>query len=106
MSAQGCRAPSIKALLTAFPRLTREDADGIRILLQSGKGLPAVDDAYGAKLDTYGTEYIPAGRGCCSPSIAYLNRGETYAVTIRRLGDSRTYSLGSWGDVVEHGHYE
>jgi hypothetical protein len=63
----------------------------------------------------YGAEYIPPGDGPRSPSIEYVNRGDTYDPTIlyldgvshggRSTGRGR-WAVGSWGDVVERGRYQ
>lgn len=65
--------------------------------------------------DNYGAELIPPGDGPRSPSIDYLNRGDTYDVTIlyldgvthggRSTGGGR-WAVGSWGDIVERGRYQ
>lgn len=98
------RAPSVTALLRTWPALTRADAVRIRKMLLSEGGLQAVQDAYGAVLGTHGVEYIPAGRNSKSPSMLYLNTGETYGTTI--IYSRRTYSIGAWGDRVERGNYD
>lgn len=62
-----------------------------------------------------GAESIPPGDGPRSPSIEYVNTGETYAPTVlyldgfthggRATGRGR-WAVGSWGDVVERGRYQ
>jgi hypothetical protein len=51
----------------------------------------------------YGVEYIPAGRGKRSPSIEYVNAGDSYAATLMRVNGD--YKVGCWGDIVERGNY-
>jgi hypothetical protein len=63
----------------------------------------------------YGAESIPPGDGPRSPSIEYVNRGDTYDPTIlyldgishggRATGRGR-WAVGTWGDIVERGRYE
>ena len=66
--------------------------------LQSGK-LEAIHDL----MDACGVEYIPAGRNRRSPSIEYVNAGDTYLDTI--LWTRGRYVVGCWGDIVERGNY-
>jgi hypothetical protein len=64
---------------------------------------------------TYGAEFIGRGDGPRSPSIEYLNTGDTYDATIlyldgvtesgRSTGCGR-WAVGSWGDIVERGRYQ
>lgn len=66
-------------------------------------------------VDTAGPEIIFPGDGPRSPSIDYLNTGDTYTPTIlyldgvtesgRATGRGR-WAVGSWGDIVERGRYE
>ena len=56
-------------------------------------------------LETYGVEYIPAGRGKRSPAIEYCNTGDTYALTLCYISGVG-YRVTSWGDIVEQGNYE
>ena len=51
----------------------------------------------------YGVEYIPAGAGNRSPSIRYVNLGDTYETTI--LYVRGRFRVGCWGDIVERGNY-
>jgi len=63
----------------------------------------------------YGAESIPPGDGPRSPSIEYVNRGDTYDPTIlyldgvshggRATGRGR-WAVGAWGDIVERGRYQ
>jgi hypothetical protein len=62
----------------------------------------------------YGTESIPPGDGKRSPSIEYVNTGDTYYSTILHLdgfnsGGQPTgcgrWAVGAWGDIVERGAY-
>jgi hypothetical protein len=52
----------------------------------------------------HGVEYIPAGSGNRSPSIRYVNLGDTYETTI--LYVRGRFRVGCWGDIVERGNYE
>lgn len=64
---------------------------------------------------SFGAEAIPPGDGPRSPSIDYLNFGDTYDTTIlyldgftvsgRATGRGR-WVVGAWGDIVERGRYE
>ena len=62
----------------------------------------------------HGAEFIPPGRAR-SPSIEYVNTGDTYTPTILYIGgvadDGRPtgrgrWSVGSWGAIVERGRYD
>ena len=50
-----------------------------------------------AGIMTYGIECISEGDG----SIGYVNRGETYAVTICQDEKTEAFFVSSWGDWVE-----
>jgi hypothetical protein len=52
----------------------------------------------------YGVEFIPAGTGSRSPSIRYVNLGDTYETTVLYMRGQ--FRIGCWGDVVERGQYE
>lgn len=54
--------------------------------------------------ECYGVEFIPAGRGAKSPSIKYVNAGDTYETTL--MWTRGRYIVGCWGDIVERGNYE
>ena len=66
--------------------------------LQSVK-LEAINDL----MDAYGVEFIAAGSNKRSPSIEYVNVGETYLDTV--LWTRGRYIVGCWGDIVERGNY-
>lgn len=53
--------------------------------------------------ETCGVEYIPRGSNSKSPSIEYLNAGDTYTTTL--LWTRGSYRVGCWGDIVERGNY-
>lgn len=55
-------------------------------------------------IGTYGVEFIPRGQNAQSPSIEYLNAGDTYAATLMFVRGS--FVVGCWGDIVERGHYD
>lgn len=55
-------------------------------------------------LNAHGVEYIPEGKGKRSPSITYVNMGDTYDTTI--LVVNGRFRVGCWGDIVERGNYE
>jgi hypothetical protein len=50
-----------------------------------------------AGIPTYGIEFISEGNS----SIGYVNRGETYAVTICQDEKTETFFVDSYGDWVE-----
>lgn len=99
---------------------TIENARAIRRAMESHErgGAPFATDtleAISAILDECGAESIPPGDGPRSPSIEYVNRGDTYDPTIlyldgvshggRSTGRGR-WAVGSWGDIVERGRYQ
>jgi hypothetical protein len=51
----------------------------------------------------FGVEYIPGGNNSKSPSIEYINMGDTYTTTICFVNGK--YRVCSWGDIVERGEY-
>ena len=69
-----------------------------RPALQTVK-LEAINDL----MDAHGVEFIPAGNNKRSPSIEYVNVGETYRDTV--LWTRGRYIVGCWGDIVERGNY-
>ena len=69
-----------------------------RPALQTVK-LEAINDL----MDAHGVEFIPAGGNKRSPSIEYINVGETYRDTV--LWTRGRYIVGCWGDIVERGSY-
>ena len=54
-------------------------------------------------LGTFGVEFIAKGHNKRSPSITYLNTGDTYEMTILRVRGQ--FRVGCWGDIVERGNY-
>lgn len=54
--------------------------------------------------DMHGVEFIPAGSNKKSPSIDFLNAGDSYACTFMIL-DGYRYVVGDWGSIVERGNY-
>ncbi len=109
--------PSTRALRSAFPELTPEQATTIRGIMDRSIPPAESDTApiYGGTrllsrleridrvLDTHGVEYQPAGRGERSPAFYYCNAGDTYATTILRVRGR--FRIGCWGDIVERGNY-
>lgn len=97
--------PSVETLSVVFGRNAKE----ARFLLDTwAKGeaptseiLEELDELAG----TRGVEFIPRGTNSKSPGFSYLNTGETYAITLLYFPASRTWRVGSWGDVVERGNY-
>lgn len=55
-------------------------------------------------LGGYGVGFIPSGDGARSPSIRYVNLGDTYDCTV--LFVRGQFRVGSWGDIVERGSYD
>ena len=60
-------------------------------------------EAINELMDGCGVEYIAAGRNRRSPSIEYINVGDTYLDTI--MWTRGRYVVGCWGDIVERGSY-
>lgn len=54
--------------------------------------------------ECHGVEYIRSGRGAKSPSIEYVNTGDSYAPTLMWTGGR--YRVGCWGDIVERGNHD
>ena len=52
----------------------------------------------------FGVEYIPEGHNSKSPSIEYVNLGDTYNCTLMYLNGH--YVVGDWGTIVERGNYD
>lgn len=64
--------------------------------------LLAVEKSYG--LNMFGVEYINKGKNRKSPSITYLNTGDSYGLTI--LYVKGRFRVGDWGSIVEIGNYD
>lgn len=56
-------------------------------------------------ISTYGVEVIHKGKGAKSPSIMYLNNGDSYTWTLLYIY-GKGFRVGCWGDIVERGKYE
>jgi hypothetical protein len=54
-------------------------------------------------LGTFGVEHIYRGSNKRSPSIDYLNTGDSYELTIMYVRGR--FRIGCWGDIVERGNY-
>jgi hypothetical protein len=54
-------------------------------------------------MGTFGVEYIDRGANQRSPSITYLNAGDSYDLTILYINGR--FRVGTWGDIVERGNY-
>jgi len=80
--------------------LKHGDATRIRRAMQSKNW-----DVLNELTTGFGVEYIPRGHNSKSPSIEYINQGDTYATTIM-LVDGRNWRIGCWGDYVERGNYD
>jgi len=52
----------------------------------------------------FGPQYIPRGSNKNSPSIAYVNMGDTYDTTIMFINGN--FVVGNWGSIVERGNYK
>ena len=60
-------------------------------------------NAVNRMLDGFGDEYIASGRNAKSPSIHYINLGDTYRTTLMFVRGR--WVVGCWGDIVERGNY-
>lgn len=90
MSYHKHNTPSIKAILSAFPRLNVDQANELKAAMQDNKGLACANRL----LDGCGIESIGLPEGCF-----YVNLGDTYDTTLLKVNGR--YRIGSWGDVVE-----
>jgi hypothetical protein len=52
----------------------------------------------------HGVEFIPHGKNAKSPSIEYVNAGDSYATTL--MWTRGRYVVCCWGDIVERGDYD
>jgi hypothetical protein len=46
---------------------------------------------------------IPRGKNAKSPSISYVNAGDTYSTTMMWVNGR--FKVGNWGTIVERGNY-
>ena len=115
------RAPSVKALLDAFPDLTRERVATIRAVIHGSvkpedvspatakwvdacyhrpsvgeRKMSALDELIGGS----GAEAIWSHDDIAWPVAEYVNTGDTYSATILRVRGGR-YLLTTWGDWYE-----
>jgi len=104
------RVPSVKSLerivdWRSNQCITTEQAKAIRKILLEGKSPYSALKAVNELLDAHGVEFIAAGRNAKSPSLRFVNLGETYGTTLILVGSSY-WSVSSWGNYVERGNYE
>ena len=101
------RLPSVKTLCE-LKDVTPEIARQMRAVMAGPKKVDGLtrmqrlDALYGS----CGVEYIPCGKGACSPAFYYCNAGDTYAPTIVKFAGTNTFRVTTWGDIVERGNYE
>ena len=114
------RAPSAKTIAAGLG-VPLPVAERVRQILKQHSGdfveqtLADVESCLvGTSARTFGGELVLPGEGDRSPSIEYLNRGDTYATTVLYLGGidrqgrptgAGRWAIGSWGDIVEKGAY-
>ncbi len=114
-------AKTIAARLNVSPEIARKirremerhDSSGQPFATETLERIGTILEAGG--IMTHGAEGIPPGRGSRSPSIDYVNRGDTYDTTVLYLGGvtesgratyAGRWAVGSWGGIVERGQYE
>lgn len=99
--------PSLKTITSAFGA---EKATEVRRLMErfhtrNDVGIRPTHTL--AKIDQiikgYGVEYIGKGRNQKSPSIMYVNMGDTYDTTVMWVRGR--FVVGDWGSIVERGDY-
>ena len=100
-------SPTSASIARAFPKLTRQDANKVRLILdrvnypqEVQAALEGVSDIIGG----FGAEYIQKGHNLKSPAMTYVNMGDTYRVTIIYVNGH--FRIGCWGNTVEAGHYD
>lgn len=99
------RLPSVKTLMRM--NIDKDTAKRVRAALErherswldSYAALKEVNDIIGG----FGVEYIEKGDGDNSPSIEYVNLGDTYKTTL--LWVNRRFDVCDWGYYVERGCY-
>lgn len=103
----------IETALAVRREMEKHERSGAPFATETLERIGAILSAGG--FDNYGPETISPGDGPRSPSIEYLNTGDTYDSTILHLdgvtsGGRSTgcgrWSIGSWGDIVERGRYQ
>jgi hypothetical protein len=107
-------ASSIKKIKKTFKQCL--DIQQIKDLYEAMRAIDGHVDALYSKnkgwylankiLDGHGIEYIYRGNNDRSPSITYVNTGDTYSPTVLIHGNRSTCYIGCWGDIVEKGSYE
>lgn len=113
--------PSVKTI-EARLNIPRDVAKRIRGIMEghtgkfADKALAAIAETMtAAGVMTHGVETIfGSDEWADTPSIEYVNRGDTYDPTVLYLNgvtefgrpthDGR-WAVGAWGDIVERGHY-
>ena len=110
--------PSVMTI-ARIPGITRDQAVSVRHAMyiydtwqrcqRPFSGPPSIATVSGVMqrideiLQGYGVKYIPAGKGKRSPSITYVNMGDTYETTVMYVRGR--FLIGAWGDIVERGNY-
>ena len=110
--------PRVKTICR-IPGITRDQAVSIRYAMYQYdtwqrcptpmSGRPAISTVSGVMqridevLNGNGVECIPQGSNKRSPSITYVNMGDTYDTTVMYVRGR--FLIGAWGDIVERGNY-
>jgi hypothetical protein len=87
--------PSVARMVKVLG-LTKEQAQVLKNLMNAGhvsRTLARADKM----LDGYGREELPSSSG----RVIYVNRGDTYDVTLMFDWAKSRFLIGSWGDLVE-----
>lgn len=105
--------PNIPTIATMEKRgFSREQSTAIRAEMESfhrkywkgGVRPEKTMERINGIVNGHGVEYIPRGHNQESPSILYVNMGDTYSTTI--LWTRGRFSVCCWGDIVERGNYD
>lgn len=103
----GSRAAAARELLEGKRKTT--DYESVRELNKTCYCVPDYKQMLMTALNEiggfHGVEYIRHGSNKKSPSIEYLNAGDTYSCTFMII-DGKRLRIGCWGDIVERGNYE
>jgi hypothetical protein len=100
------RLPSVETLRQIARTL--DCAKDIRRILEQYQGysvLDALERCSGYMTCGNEVETIPHGHNAKSPTIHYVNTGDTYRTTLMYVC-GRGYVVGAWGDIVERGNYD
>lgn len=102
------RGPSAKTI-AQYLRIPKEAANAIKKSMNGGKIDATMQLANqlmkGHGVEAVQSEYIWVGSYWHNTGLLYVNKGDTYDMTLCYDTEKRYFFVGSWGDWVERSHW-